>query len=841
MTSWLFRWYAKVVIDRPLLTLSLVVLIVAFFVGHTPNFKLDASADSLVLENDEALRYYRAIREVYGSDDFLVMTYSPFRDLLSDDSLDGLKALREDLAKVDRVASVITILDVPLLNSPKVEIDQLATDVRTLQTPGIDKELAQKEFLESPIYQNNLVSPDGRTTALQVIFQRDEQHFSLLKEREDLREKKLTSGLSRQESEQLARVSQAYKEYLPQVIDAERERIRTVRQIMDKYRDRAHMFLGGASMVTSDMISFIEYDLAVFGIGVLGFLVLALVFFFRRLRWVLLPLSCCFITAVVMVGFLGFLDWRVTVISSNFISLLLINTMSISIHLIVRYRILVREHSTADQRTLVRDTVRMTAEPCFYTTITTIVAFCSLVVSDIRPVIDFGWMMTIGLLVAFVLNFTFFPSVLVSLRREQAIAHQNSTQAFTLAIASFTQHHPGKIVLISSVLAILTLFGIPQLEVENRFIDHFKSSTEIYQGMELIDTQLGGTIPLDVIIDADEEFYAYLEEVEASEDSFDDPFAEEQDTSGVSYWFNMEMLEKAEDIHDYLEQLPEVGKVLSIATGMKVFKHLNDGQMPDDYDLAVIRRVIPDNVKEALIDPYLSEDANQARITMRLVESDPTLRRQALIEKVNNFLVHDMNFSQENVSLTGLAVLYNNLLQSLYRSQILTLGFVFVSILIMFMFLFRSVYLAILALIPNMLAAGLILGIMGWFGIPLDVMTITIAAIVIGIAVDDAIHYIHRFQVEFRTSRDYFSTVRTCHGSIGRAMYYTSLTITFGFSILVLSNFIPTIYFGLLVGLAMLAALMGNLSLLAALIVIFKPLGPGTSTGISPRPLAPVK
>ncbi len=825
MGSWLFRLYCQVVIDRPLISLLLVILVVGFFGLHATNFKLDASPDSLVLENDEALRYYRAIRGVFGSDDFLVITYTPHGDLLSAESLAGLKALGEELAEVSRVESVLSILNVPLLYSPKVSISELSAAVRTLETPGVDKELARNEFVGSPIYRKQLVSPDGRTTALQVIFERDETYFTLLKARNDLREKRLTVGLTAEESGRLAEASRAFKQYLAVTVEGDRERVRTIRAIIDKHRDRAEMFVGGAAMITSDMISFIEHDLFVFGLGVIGFLVLALVYFFRLAQWVVLPLSCCFLTIIVMVGYLGYVDWRVTVVSSNFISLLLIITISITIHLIVRYRILAAENPDYDQRTLVRETIRMMAEPCFYTAITTIVAFCSLVVSDIRPVIDFGWMMTIGITVAFVLNFMFFPAVLVLLPREIGASGLDSTHSFTLSVASFTLQNTGKILLLCTALALLSLAGIPRLEVENRFIDHFKSSTEIYQGMELVDTQLGGTIPLEVIIDADEDFHAYLREVEESDD-FDDPFAAEEETSGVTYWFNTEMLKKAEAVHDYLDGLPEVGKVLSIATGFKIFRDLNDGQPPDDYDLAVARRAMPKLVKEALLDPYLSSDGNQARFTMRLVESAPELRRQALIEKINAYLTDEMEFAPENVHISGLAVLYNNMLQSLYRSQILTLGFVFIGILVMFIILFRSLYLAFLAIVPNLLAAGLVLGLMGWLGIPLDVMTITVAAIVVGIAVDHAIHYIHRFKVEFGRYLRYADTVRACHNTIGRAIYYTALTITVGFSILALSNFIPTIHFGTLVGLAMVVALLSNLTLLPVLLIVFKPLGP---------------
>jgi len=685
--------------------------------------------------------------------------------------------------------------------------------------------LARKEFQESPIYQNNLVSPDGKTTALQIIFKPDDAYHTLLQSRNRLREKKAETGLSPEEDAQLDQVTRKFNEYHSGFVEAERYDIEQVRSIMDRYRQHATMYLGGVRMITADMINFIAHDISVFGVGVLCFLIGALLYFFRKLRWVLLPLSCCLLSVSVMAGFLGFMDWRVTVISSNFISLLLIITMSLTIHLIVRYRILDEQNPDMDQQTLVFETMRDMFKPCFYTAITTIVAFCSLLVSDIRPVIDFGWMMTIGIIFAFVLNFVYFPAVLVLLKPERGIARPDATRAITRAIGAFTLQNRNAIILVSLIVALCGATGISMLKVENRFIDHFKSTTEIYQGMELIDTKLGGTIPLDIIIDADEEFFLDENSASEAESLFDDPFAEAVESEPVTYWFTGAMLNKVERIHDYLENLPEVGKVLSIATGMKVFKQINDGKMPEDYELALLRKYIPPAVKESLIDPYLREDGNQIRITMRLIESSPTLKRKELIESVQRYLTQEMNFKKKDVHATGMAVLYNNLLQSLYKSQILTIGVVFISILGMFIVLFRSLPLAIIAILPNMLAASSVLGLMGWWGIPLDIMTITIAAITVGIAVDHAIHYIHRFQVEFPKHRNYRETILACHGSIGRAIYYTALTITVGFSILALSNFIPTIYFGLLTGFAMIVALLSNLTLLAALVVLFKPLG----------------
>ena len=839
MSSLLLRLYKAIVIDRPVVALGLVLCPVAFFASYVPDFKLDASSESIILEHDDALKYYRASRETYGSDDFLIVVYTPHEDLFASSSLAHLTKLRDELALIDSVESIHSILDVPLVNSPRVSLTELkgGEGIRTLETPGIDKELARKELQESPIYRNNLISADGRTTALQVIFKEDATYNELLNKRNRLREKEAESGLTAEDAAALQSVEQTFHALHAATVESESKDTEVVRAILDKYRDKAQLYLGGTRMVVADMISFIKYDITTFGAGILAFLLLALVYFFRAWRWVLLPMSCCLISVVVMVGYLGFMDWPVTVISSNFVSLLLIITMSLTIHLIVRYRILNEEAATTDQQTLVFHTMKDMTKPCFYTAITTIVAFCSLIVSDIRPVIDFGWMMTIGIALAFVLNFLYFPAVLVLLKPEQVSRRRDATKAFTMAVAGVTLRYAKPIVAGSVLLAVLGGMGIGQLEVENRFIDHFKSTTEIYQGMELIDTKLGGTIPLDFVIDADETAAASSE---ATDDSFDDPFddpfdepdsldgpfAQEEDAAGQSsYWFNGYRLTQIETIHDYLESLPEIGKVLSLATGAKLLKQMNDGGMPEDYELALIRKYMPEDVKNALLDPYLSPDANQTRLTMRLIESAPTLKRKELIERIQRYLVDEMGFAEATVHPTGMALLYSHLLHSLYRSQILTMGTVFVSILLMFVMLFRRVSLSIVAILPNLLAACAVLGLMGWWGIPLDIMTITIAAITVGIAVDHAIHYIHRFQVEFVKHQSYRDTIVACHGSIGRAIYYTALTITVGFSILAFSNFIPTIYFGLLTGLAMMVALISNLTLLAALLMIVKPLG----------------
>jgi predicted RND superfamily exporter protein len=821
------EYYDNLVLKKPWLVLLIITLACIVSGYHATNFKLDASADSLVLENDEDLRYYRSIRARYGEDDSLIVTYTPDDDLFNAAVLADLEQLRSELETMERVESIVSLLDMPLISSPPVSLSELHEGIRTLNSPETDIELARDEFTSSPLYRNLIISPDGQTTALQVNFKRDETYYRLLNQRDRLRELRLTTDLSDREAAELARASREFDNYRASMLEQQDRDIAIVRSLMDKHRGDATLYLGGVPMIVADSIDFIRHDLVTFGAGVLCFLVFILAIAFHRLRWILLPMITCFTTALMMIGFLGLIDWPVTVVSSNFISLLLILTLSFTIHLIVRYRELHRMNPDADMFTLVQQTIRSKAMPCFYTATTTMVAFGSLLFSDIRPVIDFGWMMAIGTVVAFILTFTLFPALLMLLQPGHYSRARNLTALITAFIAHLIEHHRVTVTAVFIAITVWGVIGIGMLTVENRFIDYFKESTEIYRGMELIDRKLGGTTPLDVIIDAPADFFEPDEE--ETDELFMDEFEEEIEGSagftGSSYWYNTYQLEKAGLIHDYLDGLPETGKVLSISTAMHMLDTLNKGKPFDDFFLAIFYKRLPDKFRQALFAPYLSEDGHQLRYSIRVFESDPSLKREELLQKIRTHLTDEMGLDKEQVHLSGMLVLYNNMLQSLFRSQIQTLGVVFLAIMLMFVVSFRSLKLAAIAIIPNLVAAILVLGLMGWLNIPLDIMTITIAAIVIGIAVDDAIHYVHRFKHEFKKDCDYWASVDRSHDSIGRAMYYTSITITLGFIILALSNFIPTIYFGLLTGFSMLVAMIANLTLLPILLAWFRPMG----------------
>jgi predicted RND superfamily exporter protein len=818
--------YDKLVLRKPGITLLVIAFFVAFFAYHAPAFRLDASADSLVLENDQALQYYRSIRARYGSDDYLIVTYTPKEDLFSEQVLADLQVLRDEVAAMENVESVISLLDVPLIQSPPVTLSELSEEVPTLRSPGTDKTLAREEFLRGPMYRDLIISADGMTTALQVNFRRDETWHELLKQRNELREKSLQSELTAEEETELDAVSAQFDAHSLDLRDQQSKDIARVRDIIDRHRDKAELHLGGVPMIVSDSIDFIRHDLLTFGVGVLCFLVVILAVAFRKPRWVILPMLACASAGVIMVGFLGLVDWPVTVVSSNFMSLLLILTLSLAIHLVVRYRELHEASPDAGQEVLVREMVRAKTVPCLYTAITTMVAFGSLLFSGIRPVIDFGWMMATGIIVAFVLVFSLLPASLMFLEPGEPHRRSDLTDRITRFFATQIHAHGSGILAAAAILALASIAGMTFLTVENRFIDYFKESTEIYRGMEIIDRELGGTTPLDVIIDAPPGFFERQEEI------WDDPLLAEfgMDDAGsggitaTSYWFNSGRLPDISAIHEYLESKPETGKVLSIDTAIELLRQIEEEIVSDNFELSVLYNKLPEEIREILIGPYMSADGNQLRFSIRVFESDPSLQREALMQDIRHQLTREFGYDETQVNLSGMLVLYNNMLQSLFRSQILTIGVVFLAILSMFVILFRNMKMAAIAIVPNVFAALLVLGLMGWLGIPLDLMTITVAAISIGIAVDDTIHYVHRFTREFGKDHNYWAAVSRSHASIGRAMYYTTVTVTLGFSILALSEFVPTIYFGLLTGFAMLIALLADLTLLPLLIVRFEPL-----------------
>ena len=808
--------YKKIVLDFPKITLFFISFLVIFSLYQSKNFNLDASSDALLLEGDPDLKYLREVNETYGSKDFLVLTYTPISSFTKKETILNLQLLKSKIEKLSWVDSVITIIDVPLLKSSDEGLMERLKNYKTLAYPEIDRKRGFNEILNSPIYKNYVISEDGKTSGIVVYLKKDERLEEYINIKNKFFVQSNETGLSKDEKINYRKFLKEYENYKNLYNIRNNQNISEIRDVISKYGENAEIHLGGIPMIADDMMSYIKSDIIVFGIGVFIFIVLTLWFIFRNLKWVIMPLLGCATSVIIMIGLLGLIGWKVTVISSNFIALMLILNMAMNIHVTVRYLQLKKEFPELSKNESIFIASKKMMLPILYTVLTTICAFLSLVFSGIKPIIDFGWMMTLGLFVSFLVTFLLLPSLINLFSSENELGLKSTEKSFiTTALGTFTKNN--KFLIFGSTILIIffSIIGISKLEVENSFINYFDKETEIYKGMKKIDEDLGGTTPLNIILKFP------TKKISSEEDEFEE-WEEETNEDKAKYWFTRDKMDKILKVHDYLDGLPEIGKVLSFGSILRVAEDLNNKKL-QSLEIAVLYSKIPKTIKDEIVSPYISVEKDEARINVRVKDSLQDLKRNELIKKINLELNTKLGLKDEEYKLAGVLILFNNLLQSLFKSQILTLGIVILGIFLMFFVLFRNIVISFIGIIPNLIAAIFILGVIGLLGIPLDMMTITIAAITIGIAVDNSIHYIYRFKEEFKKINDYNKTLDRCHSTVGVAILNTSITIVFGFSILVLSNFIPTIYFGVFTGLAMLFAMISVLTLLPKLIIVFKP------------------
>ncbi len=815
------NFYKYTVFKFPVLTIILSAIFIVFISSYSSKLEIDASSQTLLLENDDDLNYFREVSKKFGTSDIIMMTFKPNYDLLDDRSLQKIDEITKDIEKLPLVKNVTNILNVPLFESPVMELADLVNDVHTLKTPDIDKNLVREEFKNSPIYKGALVSKDLTTTALIINLKKDEKYLEVLNSRNELLFKE---NRTKEEDIQLAQIEKEFKAYRDEVREKEAKNIQDLRDIITKYENEATIFIGGASMIASDVIGFIKNDLVVYGIGLVLIFIVVLWIIFREVRWILVTLGMCLIAVVVSTGLLGYFGWEVTVLSSNFIALQLILTISIVLHLVVRYRELVLKYPLANQYKLLMNTILSKLNPSLFAVLTTMIGFASLVLSNIKPVIDLGWMISSSILVSLVLSFILFPAVMLLLGKSKPNTTFEDHFMLTKYCASVVIKYPKYIYATVVFTVIVSFIGIAKVDVENSFINYFKKSTDIYQGMEVIDRDLGGTTPLDVIVKfKDLPKVQETVKVEDEFSEFEDEFANSGDEE--QYWFTPAKMELLMKVHNYLESISHIGNVQSFATMLKVGRTLNNGNDLDSLKLALIYTKLPSQYRDVIVTPYINIKANEVRFFTRVIDSNDTLKRDKLIKQIYADLGQIIPQETAEFRVSNLMVLYNNMLQSLFDSQIKTIGFVIGVIFVMFIFLFRNFTVAFIAIFVNVVPIGIVFAIMGIFNIPLDIMTITIAAISIGIGVDDTIHYIHRFKEELKVDHDYAQAMIRSHRSIGFAMYYTTVVVIAGFSILVLSNLVPTIYFGLLTVLVMATMLTSALILLPRMLIALKPYG----------------
>ena len=817
---------ARMLVSAPKLSLALALILCAFLSAFVPKLAIDASTQTLLLENDKDLELWRDITKRYKIPNTLVIAYTPNSDLLSESSISTLAALSKDLAQIKGVKSVFSMLDAPLLLSSGLKFSDLLGTIPTLKDSNASKEAIKAEFLSSPFYKNSLVSSDFKTTALLLTLEPNPGYNEFITSITAL-ENTLKNAENNATAKTLLKEQRAaFKAYRDELRVAEHEQITQIRQVIAKYNQNSQsriphqasssqLFLGGINMIADDMIAFVRSDLATYGLAILLLCSLCLFVYYLQLRYVFLAIFICLVCVGVASGLFGLLGFAITVISSNYIALQLIITLSVVIHLINSYREFFRKKSSFSQKAIVYLALKECMSPCFFAIFTTIIGFISLVFSDIRPIISLGVMMSASITLSLIFSFWLFGSIMSLLSKKSVnTAFERYFSLTTLCAKIALNLRARKVVFAISALGLCVgLWGISKLSVENSFIGYFKENTDIYKGMELIDNKLGGTVPLDIIISFKKD------KKEPRNSSLDDEFADEFASSDAAqYWFNERRMSVLKSVNEYLKNKEFIGSVSSLADLLEVGKELNEGRELDALALALIYSSLSGEGRELILTPFVSIENDELHFSVRTLDSDPRLKRAEFLRTLQNEL-NELVGENAQVKISGAMKLYTNMLSSLFSSQINSLGFVLLAFFATFWLIFASLRLAIIAICINILPLICVLGAMGLAGLSLDIMSITIGSISLGIGVDSAIHYIYRYKRELAHFKDSKKAIIASHASIGYALYYTSFAVFIGFGVMISSNFWPTIYFGALTDLVMFFMLASSLILLPSLLL----------------------
>lgn len=783
----------------PKVVLALFVVITTALGSQAPRFTIDASPDTLLTRDNILYTQTQQINQRFTPQEFMLVTYEPHDNpVLSEQTFTALREISDQLLALDRVESVRSILNVPIFSqAPDLRGGNIDLSQLTIESGQYGVDALEEEFTDHPIYENLLINEDMSATALQVLFRSDPQMQELQREITALNQTYQTTGLSVEEEQQLAEL-EAQLSPLEQALGATREQeIERIRGIIDAHDDTATIHLGGVHVLGYQLIQIISNDLVVFGSAIGVGICLLLLLLFRAARWVALPMLCCFSSVISTMGLFAILDIRATVISSNFIALQLILTLAIVIHLIVQYREQVAEQPDAEVEELIRNTMIRKVGPCFFAGLTTAVGFGSLVFSGIQPVISFGWMMIIAIGFSTLVSLVLFPTLLVVLPRLQQNTEPRVAHRITAFFSNLALRHQTLVAGLMLLIAVASGFGISRLTVENSFINYFRSDTTVHQELAYIDQQFGGSTPLDLVYRT-------------------------QPPSNPDIVMSAETVQMLQLIQYRLGQMEATGRIISAVNVTDLARELNNGNPLTEYEMTLIYWMLDESFRRDLVGSFYDRETGEARLNIWIKDLTPGLSRAQLLEDIHATLA-DVGVDPADYTLSNMFVLYQDILQRLFTSQILTLGLVYVVLTLTFLIIFRSVTVAIAAVIPNVIATLAVLGSMGWFGIPLDLMTITIAAIAMGIAVDDTIHYIHRYR-ELGGSLDHRNSVEQSHATVGTAILYTSILIISGFSLLAFSDFIPSVLFGLLTSFSIFIALLGVLAMLPILLrVLVRP------------------
>lgn len=786
------HWLAQRIIQLRLTILILFVALLSAASVFVPQFRIDASADTLLVKNNALYIKTQQANQRFSPDEFILVAYKP-RDgeIFSTTTFTDLSWLREQYLTLPRVQSVTSILTVPLLT----DASMLTTDANvaelTWQKQRYSPQQMQQMLSDHPIFTDLLINRAQTATALQIVFKPNPELIKLDEQILAVQQNSLKRSLTAAEQQKIEQLQQQADPLRQALVKQRQQELQQIGNINLQVAQRAETFTGGAYVVAQHLVEIISSDLMLFGSAIAGIIAVLLLLLYRSIRWVVFPLLACAASVWLTLGLFAVLDIRATVISANFIALQLILTLAVMIHLIATYREVARNNPDDNQQQRIISTLQQKLAPCFYATVTTSVGFGSLVFSGIQPVVAFGFMMLIAMLITMSVSLLLFPALLSLLKANTETSDFAFISAALQGLRRWVQRAPW-VCIISVVLGFALLApGLARLNVENSFINYFASDTQVYKELKFIDQEFGGSTPLDIVINLQAEDAANNLLLSARQ-------------------FNQLHL-----AHAAVAAFAASGNVTSLVNFTTLARRLNGNKPLTEYELNSIYRMLDEKVANQLIGAYLSEKPLQARISTRIQDTTAGLDREQLMQQLNQDL-QSVGLSADQYSLTNLFVLYQDILSRLFDSQIKTLGLVYLAMAILLLLIFRSVKITIIALIPNVCTTLGILGLIGWLGITLDLMTITIAAIAMGIAVDDTIHFVHNYLQAPKAQ-----ALKSSFAHTGIAILFTSVVIAAGFAVFGFSSFLPSVYFGILTAAAMLMALVTDLTILPALLSRF--------------------
>lgn len=776
----------------PLAIVLVIATLSAVLGWHSRQFEINAAAETLISDDNRDYLESSKATQRFAPEEFLLVVYKPrTHPLFSEQSFHDIRELTRELQALERVETVRSILNVPLLS----EMDGLSSNIDpsnyVQQNLNLSAEKLAGIFRDHPIYEGLIVDKEQTASAIQLLYRQDPKLTSLESRITTLKLKALDEQLSAEEALELSNLEQQAEPMRAELREQRHREVEQVLSIVEPYRSQADIYLGGIQVLGYELISIIKSDLSLFGSAIALVICAVLALLFRSLRWVIVPVLCCASSVTMTVGLFGLLGLKATVISSSFVALQLILTLAIVIHLIVQYRESLRNMPEANQREVVLDSVRRKLAPCLFAAATTSIGFGSLLLSGIQPVISFGWMMIVAMFVSTLCSLLLVPAINLMLPRQDVPQRSSLFRRFISGCHTLASKHRRAVYSGSASLAIAVGAGVVLLSVENSFISYFAQDTRIHKELKFVDQKFGGSTPLDIIYRIPENEQSEIPTLSAA------------------------TIQRLQRIQHELQQHDAVGTTLSAVNFTELAQQINQGKPLTEYELTAVYWSLDKSVRKDLLGAFFAPDAQELRISTRIKDSTKNLDRKQLLNDLRADLeAHGVPESE--VALTNLFVLYQGLLEQLFRSQILTLGAVFAALGLAFALIFRSMHLALIALTPNVFTALFILGSMGWLNVPLDFMTITIAAIAVGIAVDDTIHYIHRYREE--QARGPADISQRTHHAVGYALLYTTLIVVCGFSLLAFSDFTPSIMFGIFTALAMAVAMLTDLILLPALL-----------------------